>query len=198
MLELKKVGIWDRNKKKLSMSAKPLTAVWDCVWTFVQGTSGKFLSVTKIYMFNGIFLTGSWDISRHVCSDQNRYFKPKTRSFPHPNHMFLCINLTTAQTQPCHNICTKETKSSVYRNEKFVLQRQTWTSCTQVSFFFFYPEEYFFSSTRWYGLSGWFGKLSVLLSSPTLIKKHTAASLSLSVDSWETVPDGTRTPDTVR
>lgn len=144
MLELKKVGIWDRNKKKLSMSAKPLTAVWDCVWTFVKGTSGKFLSVTKIYMFNGIFLTGSWDISRHVCSDQNRYFKPKTRSFPHPNHVFLCINLTTAQTQPCHNICTKETKSSVYRNEKFVLQRQTWTSCTKVSFFFFLPWRVFF------------------------------------------------------
>lgn len=109
MLELKQVGIWDRNKK----SSPCLPSHWLQFGRFLSGPLENFslCVVTKIYMFYGIFLTGSWEISRHVCGDQNRYFEPKTRSFPHPNHVCLCLNLTTVWAQPCHNVYTEETKS---------------------------------------------------------------------------------------
>lgn len=149
-------------------------------------------------MFCGTFLTGSWDISRHVCGDQNRYFQPKTQYFPHPNHMCLCLNLTTYKHILVTTLTLKRQKVATYRSVKFGLQRQTSTSCTKVSFF--YPDEYFSVPPEKIMIcTNWLVWQTVcLVRSSNSYKKHTAATLSLSLDSWETVPDRARTPDTVR
>ena len=73
----------------IERSAKPATAVRDCVCTILVSGFRKIC----------------W---KEICGKtENRYFKPKYDLFLTPNKCFLCLNLTGPQAQRFHNMKTR-------------------------------------------------------------------------------------------
>lgn len=84
----------------MELAAKPVTTVHVCVWTFVNvNPLGTFKETSEqipdmfaaikncycrqeVWLRNRTFLTRPQNICRHVWSNQNRYFTPKTGCFP--------------------------------------------------------------------------------------------------------------------